>query len=288
MEIIALPKNLTEITKLKELGIKTLLFESDRFSRTAVMPLEEQNLTRAIKITKKAGMKAYVRLNTIVGESDLADLECFLARLASEDPDGIVFYDLTIGVILESLCQGHKGIYQPGTFNTHTDSLIFLKNLGISKATISKEISFQKIQSIIDNNPGFELSLIGHGFIDCFYSKRPLLSLFAEYKGFQYNQDAIYHISEKSRPGELYPISEDRAGTHIHRPKKLHSFAQLAYLKNHIQALFVERYRIADCEYYEAIKAYHSGDYEAFLQEYGNEYDNSILNQETRLRKALL
>ena len=167
-------------------------------------------------------------------ESDLADLECFLARLASEDPDGIVFM-ISRSASSLSLCQGHKGIYQPGTFNTHTDSLMFLKNLGISKATISKEISFQKIQSIIDNNPGFELSLIGLGFIDCFSSPRPLLSLFAEYKGFQYNQDAIYHISEKSRLGELYPILEDRTGTHIHRPKKLHSFAQLAYLKNHIK-----------------------------------------------------
>ena len=53
MEMRRFAENLSETLKLKELGVKTLMFESGRFSRTAVMPLEEQDLTKAIKVTKK-------------------------------------------------------------------------------------------------------------------------------------------------------------------------------------------------------------------------------------------
>lgn len=288
MDIIAIPKNLTEIDDFKRLGVTTLLFESDRFSRAAVLPLDDQNLIQSIITAKEAGMKVYVRLDRIVKETDLEDLEMFVRQLVTSDPDAIVFHDLTIGVLLASLGEGKRGIYQPGTFNTHRKSLSFLRDLGIFRATLSKEITFPKIVRIIKNNPDLELSLVGHGYIDIFYSHRPLITLFHQHKGIRYVKEADYRIGEKSRKGELYPVAEINAETLIYRPGKIHSFFHLDYLKKHIQAFFIERYLLSGKEYLEAIAAYSSGRYEAFLETYGDEYDASLYDKETALKKVPL
>ncbi|MFA5466637.1 MAG: U32 family peptidase [Candidatus Izemoplasmatales bacterium] len=286
MEIVAIVKNLAEIDELLALGANTLVFESDRFSRSAVLPLSKDKLISAINTTKAKPAKVYIRLNTIIKESDLDELKVLLDEILEAEPDGIVFHDLTIGVILNKMGHPEKGIYQPGTFNTHKQSLTFLSDLKIERATISKEITMDKLVNLIKNNPRFKLSLIGHGSIDMFYSNRKMLSLYHEYKGLAYESDAKYQIAEKSRHTEFYPLIEDQSGTSIFRPKKLHSFKVIDTFKALLFEFFIERNQMTDTEYYQAIKAYASGDYFDFLRQYNDEYDDGVFTDETFLRKG--
>jgi putative protease len=285
METVATLKSLQELAELRRCGATGLLFESAAFTRAALLPLTTQSLIEATDFAHQHDFKVYVQLDAIIHETDLAELRMLLEKLIQVNVDYVVYFDLTVGVMMNQLGHASKVIYQPGTFNTHIMSFTGATKLGIDKFTLSKEITFSKIKAIIEANPNLEFSLVGHGIIDMFYSYRPLLSLYHEAKGTVYDASASYKIAEQTRPDERYPLVEDHLGTNIYRAKKLHSFLYREYFQNHLHTFFVVRKGMNDHEYYEALEAYKTGYFKAFMDKYASEYDLGFFELETQLHK---
>ena len=276
MLIIATPKSIPEIVDLKAAQVDGLVFSSERFTRDPLLPLAEYDLFKAISACQSHGLRAYVMVDAIIHETDLKPLKQLLAGLSSQDIDGIVAYDLTTALLAADLGLAAKVIFQPGTFNTHPHAFGQLRALGINQATLSREITFAKIREIMETNKDIAFSLVGHGYLDMFYSQRKLLTLFHQYRKREFAKDGAYALAEKQAPDRLYPISEDATGTHIYRSRKLQSFPYLPYLNRHLAELFLSRHHLDDLEYFAAITAYKTGDYTAFLERYGGEYDTGF------------
>jgi putative protease len=183
----------------------------------------------------------------------------------------------------------NKVIYQPGTMNTSSfdNEYFFLKQ--IKGITISKEITLEEIKKIFENKKT-ELSLVGHGYLDMFYSKRKLISNYFIYKSNDKKNivdNDSFKLKEEMRPDSFYPILEDEAGTHIFRDKALNSFAEFNELKMGLDDFFIERIFMSDEEYYDSIAAYQDQSLvEEFLIKYQDNYNKGFYYQYTEKLKG--
>ena len=291
MHIVARLKYLNEIAQLSALGVDKIMCDTHELTTKALFPMDMDQI-KAVSIKIKAhGMRAYVLINKMIHEYDLEHLHAWLRFLKEIDIDGIVINDYTCYVVAKTYQLHDKIIYQPGTMNTNHFDVTYLETR-IKGMTLSKEITLDEIKAIIDQTTSIEFSLVGHGFIDMFYSKRKLISLYLEHKqleGYRVKNNHHFTIEEKTRVGIHYPILEDEKGTHIFRDKKLQSFDEIKQIKDRITDFFIERLFMDDEEYYDSIKAYQNDSLEKeFLAAYGHEYHHGFYNQPTQKVKGEL
>ena len=145
------------------------------------------------------------------------------------------------------------------------------------------------LKKIFDNKKT-ELSLVGHGYLDMFYSKRKLISNYFIYKSNDKKNivdNDSFKLKEEMRPDSFYPILEDEAGTHIFRDKALNSFAEFNELKMGLDDFFIERIFMSDEEYYDSIAAYQDQSLvEEFLIKYQDNYNKGFYYQYTEKLKG--
>ncbi|MBN2504249.1 MAG: U32 family peptidase, partial [Bacilli bacterium] len=226
MRIVATLKNKDEIALLAKIGADAFLLETNLFTRAAESPLSLETIKELVKAIHRRRKKAYVLLNTLIHEADIAMLDEYLEELRRIKIDAIVCYDLTVILVaskhkLEKLC-----IYQPGTMSTHPKNLAFYEQLGIKGVTISREITLEEIMGFFTEETKIEFSLMGHGYQEMFYSQRKLVSAYLNHQGLPHDTLAGANLSirEKQRLDQFFPIVEDGFGTQIFRAKKLASF----------------------------------------------------------------
>ncbi len=275
--------------KLSQLGVDVFLADTSLAVRKVAV-FTESELAQVSAKARELGKQFYVQINKMIHEEDIDRLESLLKFLKRISIDGIVIADLTVYAKAIDVGLEHLIIYQPGTFNTNSFDLEFFNDKKIKGITISKEITLEEIETIAKNRHDIELSLIGHGYIDMFYSRRKLLRNYAIHKHIE-NEKLTnnYHLSleEEIRENERYPILEDFAGTHVFRSKKLQSYQEVERLKDIIDDFIINRIFIGDEEYSEAISAYVDIKLrDEFLLKYQKGYDSGFYDRYTEKIKG--
>ncbi len=284
MRLVARLKYIDEIRFLLDLGVKVILVDTPLTIKAI-----NRELFKDLAIIKSHRIMVYLLINKIIHEEDFDMLDEILLKAKEFDVDGLIIADLSVMVRANDYDILDKVIYQPGTMNTNTFSNIYFSLKGIKGISISKELTLEEIRRF-SLTKACELSLIGHGYIDMFYSKRKLIKNYFNYKGVKIlnvQDNYFYRLKEQFRPDSSYPILEDFAGTHIFRDKPLESFNELPTLKEFIDDFIVERIFLEDEEYYNAIKAYenplHVND---FLDKYHDTYTKGFYYQYTEKIKG--
>lgn len=274
MNIVARVKHLSEISQLINLGVDVFLVDTLLTVRKINSGIYE-NLPEIISY----GKPVYLMVNKMIHEDDLKVLEEIFSQAKKLDIDAFVVGDLTAMVVAQKYGLLDKIIYQPGTMNTNSyDSEYFFKK-GIKGITLSKEITLEEIKAVFKTKKT-ELSIVGHGYLDMFYSRRKLLTNYFKFK--EMNKINIvdnydFRLKEEVREKSNYPILEDDFGTHIFRDLALESYAELEVLKTGIDDFFVERIFLEDDEYYEAISAYKNKDrVDGFLEKHRQHYNKGF------------
>jgi len=254
MEIVARLKTFEEINIFSQLGVDVFCLDTCFTTKK----IREFNLEEIKKI-KLLNKKVYVLLNKMIHQEDLERLKTYLESLKDLNVDGIVINDLTVYVLAKKINLKNKIIYQPGTMNTDTFSVDYFSKKNIFGITISRELTLEEIKIIAKKNTKLNLSFIIHGYLDMFYSKRKLISSYLKYKKIEGNSlinNYDLRLNEEIRPNDLYPILEDKFGTHIFRSHKLISIDEFQKLNSVIDTFFIERLFINDDEYIDSIKLY--------------------------------
>jgi putative protease len=270
MNIVARLKYAEEVKTLSQMGVDIFLMDINGLTTNAIYPMNLDQLKIVLNEVKNNKKKGYVFINKMIHEYDIEPLRKWLIELGQLSIDGLVINDFSVYVLAKEVGLEHLVIYQPGTMNTNEFDVTYLENK-MKGMTLSKEITFDEITHMIEGHLNIEFSIVGHGYIDMFYSKRKLISLYLEHKhleGFHVSNNHHFTIEEKTRPGIYFPILEDEMGTHIYRDKKLESFEEIRLIKDRISDFFIERLFLDDQEYYAAIQAYHNDEGEAFLSRY--------------------
>jgi len=288
VKIVARLKSIDEIEYFNQLNVDVFCLDGE-FSVKKISFFTLSEIDQINMIIKNLYKQTFVYINKMIHEFDLARLEEYLLALKKIDVSGIVINDMTVYVLAKEIGIEDKIIYQPGSLNTDAFSADYFANRNVLGITLSREITLEEIQYILEKAPKTGLSLIGHGYLDMFYSKRKLLKNYFIHKkisGKEITNNNAYRLNEEIRENQFYPIFEDEFGTHIFRSKKLMSIDELKIIGSKIEYFFIERIFIDDDEYVDSIRLYNGTitKYE-FLEKY-HDYDKGFYYQRTEKLKG--
>ena len=288
MKFVARLKSISELNQLRQLHVDVVWLDTE-FSVRKIHSFSLSEIQQITLQAKELGMETYVSINKMIHESDIPSLKEFLRELQAIEITGIIISDLTVHVLSKDLNMDHLIIFQPGTLNTDSYTLEYFMKHPLKGITISREITLTEIQVILKQNTSLEVSLVGHGYLDMFYSKRKLITNYFIHKGIKGNKITNhqgFRLNEEMREDDFYPIIEDEFGTHIFRSHKLISFQEVETIKENLSDFFFERLFMSDEEYFDSIRLYHNElELDTFLHDYEN-YDSGFYFKPTEMIKG--
>ena len=241
MKIAITPFGLEGIEELSSNGADIFLIGNNSFGNRLVHSFSTTEITDANTLIKSLKKEIYIVANLIVHNSNLNSLKEFLDFVKDLDVDGIIFGDLAVYQIAKNIGIENKLIYSPETLNTNYYDPIFWSRQGIKGLTISKEITLDDILQI-SKDKLLEISLIGHGHLNMFHSRRPLIENYFKYTKKEYEEyidNRNLKVIEEIR-NESYPIFQDNHGTHIFRDKSLESFREVNTLNDYLDVFIID------------------------------------------------
>ncbi|KFZ27179.1 MAG: Peptidase family U32 [Candidatus Izimaplasma bacterium HR2] len=287
MKIAVTPLGVKGIEGLSANGADIFLIGNSSFGNRLVYSFSTIEITNANNLIKSLNKEIYIVMNYIVHNANIKSLKEFLDFVKELDVDGIIFGDLAVYQLAKKIGIEDKLIYSPETLNTNYYDPIFWSRQGIKGLTISKEITLEDIKQI-SKDKVLEISLIGHGHLNMFHSRRPLIENFFKYTNQEYKdyiENRNLRVVEEIR-NESYPIFQDNHGTHIFRDKSLESFQEVNILNDYLDVFIIDGIFKDNRYLEEALKHYkellnNKGDAKSISKLYEGNHDSGFLYKKT-------
>ena len=186
-----------------------------------------EGLADAVVYAHKNGAKVYLTCNTVPTNDEAAIYPQFIAEAQNTGIDAVIIADIGIMAMTRKYAPGldiHMST-QVGIMNYETASELY--RLGAKRVVLAREVSISEIAKIRKNIPSdMDIEVFAHGAMCVSFSGRCLLSKYLT--GRDANRGACaqpcrwkYYLTEDTRPGEQYEITEDNKGTYILNAKDL-------------------------------------------------------------------
>ena len=180
-----------------------------------------EELPQAVKFAHDNGVKTHVTVNIMPRNDEIAQLPAYLERLDDAGVDALIVADLgafTLAGKYAPHCERHISTQQ-SIANYECAQAWF--DLGAQRVVLARECSLKEVAEIRKKvDPKLEIETFGHGAMCVSYSGRCLLSNYMT--GRDSNRGACaqpcryqYALMEEKRPGEYFPVYEDKKGTYI-------------------------------------------------------------------------
>ena len=226
--------------------------------RGGVDNFTQPELYEAVKLCHEKKVRVHVTVNTLPRGDELDALPEYLAMLQDTGADVLIVADLGVFRMAQKYApklELHVST-QTGIVNAASASAWY--DLGASRVVLARELSLQEIERLRRDTPEeLEIETFVHGSMCVSFSGRCLLSNYLT--GRDGNRGVCaqpcrwkYALMEETRPGEYFPIGEDRDGTYILNSKDL-------CMIEHIQELMdagIDSFKIegrAKSSYYTAV-----------------------------------
>ncbi len=180
-----------------------------------------EELPRAIAFAHSRGVKVHVTVNTMPRNNEAETLPEYLAFLQDAGADALILADLgafTLAKKYAPRCARHVSTQQSvANFQTARAWL----DLGAARVVLARELSLEEIAEIRAKTPKeLEIETFAHGAMCVSYSGRCVLSNYMTGRDANRGQCAQpcryqYALMEEKRPGEYFPVYEDKQGTYI-------------------------------------------------------------------------
>ena len=167
----------------------------------------------------------YVTVNMIPHNEDLENLPEYLHQLEEIGVDALIISDPgVLNIIREEDIDLDLHLSTQANAVNYA-SVNFWHKLGLERIILARELSKEEIKEIRENTD-ISLEMFIHGAMCISYSGRCLLSNYFVNRDANRGQCAHscrwkYYLMEEERPGEYYPVFEDKNGTHIMNSKDL-------------------------------------------------------------------
>jgi putative protease len=241
MKIAVTPYNKSSIEKLSNVGADIFIIGNEEYANRLVTSYSSVEITEIVHLVKSLGKEIYINMNRIIHQQHLEAYKEFLEFVKELDVDGIIFGDLGAYMMARELGLEQKLVYNPETLNTNYYDTRFWHKKGIKGLTIAKEISLPDIKEICQFKE-VEVSIIGHGHLNMFHSRRPLLENFFQFTKEEYDSyvgSRNLKIVEEIR-SESYPIFQDSHGTHIFREKAVESYKEILQFNECLDVFIID------------------------------------------------
>jgi putative protease len=275
------------LKKLSEAGADIFLIGNSAVANRLTASFDEDEIVEMVNEIHNYQKEVYLLTNIIAHQTDLASLRNYLSLAKENNVDGIIYGDLAVYNIAKELDIIDKLIYNPETLNTNYYDAVFWKRKGIKGLIIAKEITYNDIVSIA-NNADLEIGMIGHGHLNMFHSRRPLIENFMKYNEKEYEayiENRNLRLVEEIRD-ESYPIFQDHHGTHIFREKAMMSFEEISQLQNGVDLFIIDSIFKSDQYTVDVLKDYNriiDNDIQVddIVEKYKSNHDTGFLHKKT-------
>jgi len=189
--------------------------------------LDEEALREAVAYTHKRDKKIFVTLNMIPHDEDFEGLSDYIRFLDQIHVDEVLVADPGVFTLVRENAPNMKISVSTQANNVNSRTVKFWHDLGASRIVLARELSGKEIQNICQNRPDqMEIETFVHGAMCISYSGRCLLSHYLTGRDGNRGDCAQscrwqYRLEESKRPGEFFPIEEDKTGTFIMNSKDL-------------------------------------------------------------------
>lgn len=207
-------RNMEEMKRLVDAGADAIYIGNQAFANRHPGNFSLTEIDTAKEWLHQRGKKLYVMVNAIYHSEHLERLPDYLKALEDLNIDGIVAGDQSIFQILRDLDSNLALTWNPETLSTNYETLNFWFKRGLSRATLSNELSLDAVIKIKENVQ-FPIEIQVHGMTNIFQSKRKLVRNYYNQIEQEYDATMQRYIKESKKPETHYPIFEDNNGTHI-------------------------------------------------------------------------
>ncbi len=237
MELLAPAGNFQKLQYAIHYGADAVYTAGKNFSLRAQSDnLSQKELKQATEFCHSLHKKIYVAVNIFAHNSDLDDLPEYLEFLQKIKIDAIIISDPGIFLLSRKYAPEIPIHISTQANVTSWRSAEFWQNLGAKRIILARELTISEIKEIHSKLPESELEIFVHGAMCMSYSGRCLLSSFLNRRSANRGNCTQpcrwkFNLMEETRPGEYFPIEEDKYGTYILNSKDLCLFDRLAEIK---------------------------------------------------------
>jgi putative protease len=226
---------------VEDAQVDIFIIGNEKYANRLVKSFTEIEIGSIVEEIKSYNKEIYLQMNLIVHNDDIPKVVEYLNFANNLEVDGILFSDLAIYNLAKKQGLEKFLIYNPDTLNTNYHDPIFWNKKGIKGVTISKEITLKEIKEITEKS-NIETSIIGHGHLNMFHSRRPLIENFFKFNKKEYDQyveNRNLTLVEEIR-NESYPVFQDKHGTHIFRDNIMKSYVEAKELNDSIDVFIID------------------------------------------------
>lgn len=238
--------------------------------RTNPTNFDADELKNAVDLVHKNNKKIYLTCNTLPRNNEIEQLPDFLKYVSEIGVDALIIADMGVLSLAKKYAPDTE-IHistQAGIVNYQSANAFY--EMGAKRIVTARELSLDEIRTIRDKtNPDLEIEVFVHGAMCMSFSGRCILSDYMVGRDANRGDCAQpcrwkYHLVEETRPGEYFPINQEKEGTYIFNSRDLCMIEHIPELVN----AGVDSFKIegrAKSEYYTAIVTYA---YRAAIDEY--------------------
>lgn len=182
-------------------------------------------MKEGLEFARQRGAKVYVTVNILAHNQEIKGIPQYLKNLVELGVDGIIVSDPGIIRIAKEVAPSLPLHLSTQANTTNWSSVKFWEEQGIKRIVLARELGIEEIREIRANTE-VELETFVHGAMCISYSGRCLLSNYLVERDANRGLCAHpcrwkYYLMEETRPGEYFPVLEDKTGTFIFNSKDL-------------------------------------------------------------------
>lgn len=207
------------------------------------IPLEQMD--EAITWAHQQGAKVYAAVNQIFDNEGVRDLGQYLAALQQFGVDAFVFGDPAVLMEVRNLPQSIDLHWNAEMTSTNYATANYWASKGATRVVLARELNMEQVLEF-KRHAKLEVQVQVHGITNIYHSKRELLKNYMEHQGKEAASEdrslsrGLYLI-EQERQDQLYPVYEDRNGTHIMSSEDLCMLENLSELMDgHLDSFKIE------------------------------------------------
>lgn len=238
--------------------------------RTNPSNLNGNELKEAVELVHSQNKKIYITCNTLPRNDEIPFLPDFLKYAQDIGVDAFIIADMGV---LEAAKKYAPNVdvhisTQAGIVNYASANAFY--DMGATRIVTARELSLDEIKTIRDKcNPKLEIEAFVHGAMCMSFSGRCTLSNYLTGRDANRGDCAQpcrwkYYLMEEKRPGEYFPINEEKEGAYIFNSRDL---CMIEHIPELVDA-GIDSFKIegrAKSEYYTAMVTYA---YRAAIDEY--------------------
>lgn len=230
VELLSPAGDLSKLKMALAYGADAVYLAAKKYGmRAAAGNFDEEALPEAANLAHAHGAKAYLTINTVAREYELAGAERLACVAAESGIDAAIVADAGVLELVKRAAP-HLDVHmstQAGI--TNSASARMWHSLGAKRVILARELALDEIASIRANTPSdLELEVFVHGAMCVSFSGRCLLSEYMTGRDGNRGECAQpcrwkYSIVEEQRPGEFFELQQHPEGTYILNSKDMNT-----------------------------------------------------------------